>query len=601
MLHLAALLLTFALLATVAAACVGSGRALRRAVGLRPPAPSAAAPDAPFLDLWLGWAVLLGALQFVHLFAPLRAWSVVPLLALGLVAFFALRPPAAPPPPASPRARLSASVAAGLWLLAALWIASRAMQTPLEFDAGLYHFQSIRWHNETRLTPGLGNLHGRLAFNSAFYSWVAALNFPPLFGHGRALANTFLLLAVLAQALHRLHRAAAPFPAVSAAAPSDPALAPPARPLAPLAALLALPVVAWLAVSTLGLASPSADLAACAVQVALFLLLAEGLDAWRAGHRDQDTRFAGLALLGGAALALKLSNAGFVLGLAALGAAYLAATRPLRAPARAALALACALGGIWIARGYLLSGHPAYPSPLGALPFDWTVPAEQARYDANAVYSWARQPWADMKEVLGNTRWLRPWFRRAAANTEGLVAPLAVTVLALAAALALRVVRPRRPGAPPSAAPLTALLFVPLATGLLFWWFTAPDPRFAHAQPSLLPLAALLLLAAVAAPRLARPLPPVVLLALAVAVHLHFALWVVRHPERLADISRAGWQLILPAGFTPRHTASGLVVHTYRYHPDELIWDGPRPATPDYNPRLRLRDPDRPELGFTQK
>ncbi len=593
--HLAALVLTFALLATVAAACVGSGRALRRTLGLRDSESARTLPDAPFLDLWLGWALLLGALQFVHLFAPLRAWSVAPLLALGLVGFFVFRPPStvAPPPP-TPRGRLFARLGVSLWLLAAVWIASRAMQTPLEFDAGLYHFQSIRWHNETRLVPGLGNLHGRLAFNSAFYSWVAALNLPPLFGHGRSLANTFLLLAILAQALHRLHEAIAspPAPAVAAAT---------ARPLAPLAGLLALPVIAWLAVSTLGLASPSADLAACAVQVALFLLLAEGLDAWRAGLRDQDTRFAGLALLGGAALALKLSNAGFVLGLAALGTAYLAATRPLRAPARAALALACALGGIWIARGYLLSGHPAYPSPLGALPFDWTVPAEQARYDANAVYSWARQPWADMKDVLGNTRWLRPWFQRAAANTEGLVAPLAVTLLALAAALALRVVRPLRPGAPPSAAPLTALLFVPLATGLHFWWFTAPDPRFAHAQPWLLPLAALLLLAAVAAPRLARPLPPVVFLVLAVVVHLHFALWVVRHPERLTDVSRAGWQPILPAGFTPRPTASGLVVHTYRYHPDELIWDGPRPATPDYNPRLRLRDPDRPELGFTQK
>ena len=36
------------------------------------------------------------------------------------------------------------------------------------YDTGLYHAQAVRWINEYGVVPGLGNLHFRLAFNSAW-------------------------------------------------------------------------------------------------------------------------------------------------------------------------------------------------------------------------------------------------------------------------------------------------------------------------------------------------------------------------------------------------------------------------------------------------
>jgi hypothetical protein len=68
----------------------------------------------------------------------------------------------------------------------------------------LYHFNTIRWLNEYPLVPGLGNLHGRLAYNQSFFTYAASVNFYPLFHHGHNVANSFLLLLFLAECLHAL-------------------------------------------------------------------------------------------------------------------------------------------------------------------------------------------------------------------------------------------------------------------------------------------------------------------------------------------------------------------------------------------------------------
>ena len=45
------------------------------------------------------------------------------------------------------------------------------------YDTGLYHAQSIRWIEEYGIIRGLGNLHSRLAYNSAAFPWTALYSF----------------------------------------------------------------------------------------------------------------------------------------------------------------------------------------------------------------------------------------------------------------------------------------------------------------------------------------------------------------------------------------------------------------------------------------
>jgi hypothetical protein len=66
------------------------------------------------------------------------------------------------------------------WLLLALVIVSileQATHQPSNPDSGIYHAQTIRWAETFPAVPGLGNLHGRLAFNSSWLALQALFSF----------------------------------------------------------------------------------------------------------------------------------------------------------------------------------------------------------------------------------------------------------------------------------------------------------------------------------------------------------------------------------------------------------------------------------------
>lgn len=73
---------------------------------------------------------------------------------------------------------------------------SRGME---HYDTGLYHAQSIRWVEEYGVVRGLGNLHSRLAYNSAAFPWTALYSFRFLGGQSFHCGAGFLawLLAVV--------------------------------------------------------------------------------------------------------------------------------------------------------------------------------------------------------------------------------------------------------------------------------------------------------------------------------------------------------------------------------------------------------------------
>ena len=51
---------------------------------------------------------------------------------------------------------------------------------PLHYDTGLYHAQAVRWIEEYGVVPGLGNLHNRLAYNSAIFALEALFGLKPI-------------------------------------------------------------------------------------------------------------------------------------------------------------------------------------------------------------------------------------------------------------------------------------------------------------------------------------------------------------------------------------------------------------------------------------
>lgn len=70
-------------------------------------------------------------------------------------------------------------------------------QSPGQYDTGLYHAQAVRWIEDYGVVPGLGNLHMRLAYNSAFMSLQALFSLGWLLGQSLHSLNGFFCLAAL--------------------------------------------------------------------------------------------------------------------------------------------------------------------------------------------------------------------------------------------------------------------------------------------------------------------------------------------------------------------------------------------------------------------
>ncbi|MDE6213950.1 MAG: hypothetical protein K2M70_10810 [Lachnospiraceae bacterium] len=93
-----------------------------------------------------------------------------------------------------------------LWRIAALLLALVftllwTTQSPGQYDTGLYHAQAVRWIEDYGVVPGLGNLHMRLAYNSAFMSLQALFSLGWLLGQSLHTLNGFLCLMALGYAL----------------------------------------------------------------------------------------------------------------------------------------------------------------------------------------------------------------------------------------------------------------------------------------------------------------------------------------------------------------------------------------------------------------
>lgn len=78
-------------------------------------------------------------------------------------------------------------------LSALLW----TTQHPGHYDTGLYHAQAIRWIEEYGVVPGLGNLHMRFAYNSAFMCLQALFSLEWLVGKSMHSLNGFFCLCAL--------------------------------------------------------------------------------------------------------------------------------------------------------------------------------------------------------------------------------------------------------------------------------------------------------------------------------------------------------------------------------------------------------------------
>jgi hypothetical protein len=439
-------------------------------------------------------------------------------------------------------------------LLVAAW---NALTTAIAcYDISAYHLQAVRWAAEFGSVPGLANLHGRLGFNSALHPLAALLSSPGGLWLGRAYVNTAIVamtIAILAQGI------------AGSSARS-------------IYALLLLPLPTSLLFSDC-LSSPQPDIAAASI-AALF--------AWylRDIVLDQDssgpnTLFFGL-LTATMAMLFKVSYVAFGVAGICVAIARWARSRQKTDQLALVLLLTCLSGLPWLFRGYLTSGYPFFPAEIGRLSFDWTAPHELVATERNWVLSWARAPFnPHWQQVLSDWSWIGPWVGQLTTYPIVIKAAVMLGVGLLASGCLLRL------GCSNIQLARWALIFFPVFLSLLFWFFSAPSPRFAQAAIWVLAVDTFYL-GVIAAEKLSKVVAQLALLVFATFMAVEIA-------PGLARLNAEPIQFPNYIGSTPemvlQHTKSGLGI----WVPKEGInsGDSKLPATPPdrFDPKLELRGP----------
>jgi hypothetical protein len=531
------------------------------------------AADSPSLSLarafWWGWAATLAFLQIWHLLLPVDGRATAMVVAAGAIGWLSTARRGFGLVWKQPLQGRSYVTWAAM-VLTAIFVANLALGTPQNYDTGLYHLQAVRWNSHFAIVPGLGNLHGRLAFNNPSLLYASLLDVgPPWTGRSHHLASGLLALAVLLPLMMQRDKFL----------------------------LLLLPATVLFSYKQVTSYSPD---------LVMFLLgVVVTADLWEllADRGDEPQRrwqgLFGIVLVSSVGAVVKLSFLPMAVATIAVACAF-GGLRTLPLSRKAILAiLPITILGVWAARGAIMSGYPAYPQTWLAADVEWRVSPEQAQRDLDEVRVWARDRDAPADEVLQGGHWIAAWAARQFRDVLKVTLPLIILCAATVAAWRLR-----RASAQNGFDRRWWVLAPSLAT-VAFVLIAAPDlSRFAGASLWILAAAATTLLlddlVGTAPMRTATHWARIVAAATAVIL----AIAVVKAARYLNGPSDAGaFRPVPTARLAPRTTESGLVVHVpYRLPGDEVrgdqAWDAPLPSTPQFNPRLTPRRADDLGSGF---
>jgi hypothetical protein len=530
-----------------------------------------------FMDaFWMGLGVSTAALEIWSLAHAITVWVTALLSAAGVLGVVVNR--------ASILARLRAGRrAAGWWILipaaVVLFVALRA-SGPCDYsDTGLYGAPAIKWITTYPTVPGLANVHGRLGFNSSVFVFMAALNQGAWKGQEQHLFTGFMMAAMCVTLIPAAFRAVRKSPVAAADW---------------FYCILLIPIVFGVARSKI-VGTQTDEPAAIMALVAAGILFA----ALSSGPRE-DERKAGAARLVVAAtllalaVAFKLSTAVFALLAWGLVIGWIwrlvGFAKERRACLTGALAVSLLILLSWCVRGIILSGYPFFPATVLGLPVDWKLPSDDARWFAEGVRTWGRNPDAYFMADTQGLAWLAGWVNRTVRNRSAFQVPLGISLGGLGVGLGFQLGKRRVPAGP------WLWLLVPSVAGVVFWFWVAPDPRFG--QFAFWTMAGTLGtwgILALEAQGLRPGMMLTGLLALEIWCLAGFG-WTAPYRALFAVKKLPG----LPqAAVTVRRTSSGLNV----YVPlgSDNCWDAPLPCAAYFDETLRLRDPESMRWGFTSQ
>lgn len=326
----------------------------------------------------------------------------------------------------------------------------------IHYDTSLYHAQSIRWIEEYGIVRGLGNLHGRLAYNSSSFALSALYSMAFLGGqsyHCAAGWLAFLLAAVSLEVINSLRNGRLRI--------SD---------------FARVMCIYYLVNIYDEMVSPASDYF---MVLTAFYIVIRWLDLL-----EEETRktlpYALLCVLGVFLMTVKLSAA-LILILTIYPACNLIREKRLRETVTY-LILGFVTALPYFIRNVIISGWLVYPfTQIDFFDMAWKMPKGTADYDAREIQVWGRGYTDVTRYDISVREWLPDWFRSLAGSDKLLVAAAAVSVCVLFAygvGMACGLWR-KRWG--------LLLVQITVAGSFLFWLCTSPLMRYGCVYVYLMP------------------------------------------------------------------------------------------------------------------
>lgn len=316
-------------------------------------------------------------------------------------------------------------------------VSERIFNSSVVYDTGLYHLQTILWNRAEPIVLGLVNLQNRFGFNSTLFVFAAEIGLPKIWLPGIFSVNGLILLLTIAYFLEdsifcKNKQFEKLFSSITVS-------------------LLLLGKIYFLG----ELGSPGTDLPAM-----LFCILI-CYEYVKSVHTNTSHLLIPFLFL---LPTIKLSYAAFSIFLLI----FLYIQKKLSGKNRVLyFFLTCVF--FWMLRGVFLSGCVIYPQEKTCLNLPWSAAASSAINAKEWVYSWARNSEISKEIVLSDMTWIFSWFPRFLTSFEfGYFSWSIVALVVMYQKFKQELKNLRK----------YFLLFWAMAINSIYWFFTAPDPRF---------------------------------------------------------------------------------------------------------------------------